>query len=217
MAITLPQLDIVTKVVNAFAHDGAKAVDLTGPWGSGKSLVAAQAALALNCSLLVITQGRGEAERVHEDLGTLLGPERCALFPAWEVLPTETMAPSDDIVAERMNTLERLTSAFERGELMYVVVPVGSLLQYVADRNQLRERIITLGVGEEHDLDHVAHVRATGSYAGHIRDMHPFAAAMREAVWAYTAGASSRGIWHPNWHIGSWSHNGSRVRACWRL
>ena len=153
MAITLPQLDIVTKVVNAFAHDGAKAVDLTGPWGSGKSLVAAQAALALNCSLLVITPGRGEAERVHEDLGTLLGPERCALFPAWEVLPTETMAPSDDIVAERMNTLERLTSAFERGELMYVVVPVGSLLQYVADRNQLRERIITLGVGEEHDLE----------------------------------------------------------------
>jgi transcription-repair coupling factor (superfamily II helicase) len=153
MAVDLPQLDVVRRILDAFSCGGAKSVDVIGPWGSAKAVTALQTAHALNHSLLVVTSGRIEAEGVFEDLCTFAGPEACALFPSWEVLPGDIMPPADDIVAERMNTLKRLTAGFRRGVPMYVVAPVDALLQYVVDQDRLLEQTVSLAVGEEHDLE----------------------------------------------------------------
>jgi transcription-repair coupling factor (superfamily II helicase) len=153
MPVDLPPLDIVRRIRDAFTRDAATAIDVVGPWGSAKDVIALQSAFALKRSLLLITAGRVEAENAHEDLCSFAGEEHCALFPAWEVLPSDAMAPSDDIVAERMNTLKRLTAAFEKGEPMYVVAPVDSLLQYVVDQGRLREQILDISVAEEYDLE----------------------------------------------------------------
>ncbi len=153
MPVDLPRLDIVKRIRAALDGGTARALDIVGPWGSAKSVIAIQAAVAIEHSLVLVTSGRIEAENAFEDLCTFAGEERCALLPAWEVLPTDIMGPADDIVAERMNTLKRLTAAFQRGEPMYVVVPVDSLLQYVIDKDRLQEQILNLAVGEEHDLE----------------------------------------------------------------
>ena len=151
MAINIPKLAITDKVVAALrARDHRAAV--AGAWGSCKSLIAAQTAEALAGPLLVVTPGRMESEQVYDDLSTFLGEERCALFPAWEVLPTDTMSPADDIVAERMNTLKRMMAAFDGGRRMAVVCPARALLQYVVEPNRLREDTVTLRVGAECDL-----------------------------------------------------------------
>jgi transcription-repair coupling factor (superfamily II helicase) len=151
MAINLPKLALVDKVVAALRAKGHRAA-VAGAWGSCKSLIAAQTADVLAAPLLVITPGRMESEAIYDDLSTFLGEDRCALFPAWEVLPTDTMSPADDIVAERMNTLKRVMAAFDSGRRMAVVCPVRALLQYVVEPKRLREDTVTLKVGIECEL-----------------------------------------------------------------
>jgi transcription-repair coupling factor (superfamily II helicase) len=150
---TLPQTLSATRETLEHLGRGARAVEVAGPWGSAKSLVATQVAAALRRPLLVVTPGRVEAEAVFDDLCTFGDPSHCALFPAWEVLPTDAMAPSDDIVAERMNTLRRMADELASGPHLRVVMPVRSLMQMVVRPEILAGQTVSLAVGEEHDLD----------------------------------------------------------------
>ena len=150
--IPFPPLGAAAALAAALREKGRRAA-LTGAWGSAKTLAAAQAAEALGAPLFAVAPGRVEAEALYDDLCTLFGEERCALFPAWEVLPTDLMSPSDDIVAERMNTLERMLAARDAGAPLHVAAPLRAVMQYVADRRRLREETLTLREGEEHDLD----------------------------------------------------------------
>ena len=153
MSTTLPTLHVVAEVAGLSAAKRALGVEVIGPWGSGKVLVAAQVAEALGASLLYITHGRIEAEAAHEDLATFTDLARCVLLPAWEVLPTDAMQPADDIVAERMNTLNAMVRAQERGEPLIVSVSARSFLQRVVSWKHLVQDRIDLKVGAEHDLE----------------------------------------------------------------
>ena len=153
MGLDLPELGVVRGIAEALSAKGAGPVEIVGPWGSSKTLVAAQAAAGLGAPLLYVTAGRVDAESAHDDLVTFAGEERSLLFPAWEVLPTDAMAPADDIVAERMNTLKQLAAALEQGEVRHVVAPVRALLQRVIPRQRLVGQTLTLAVGEEHDFE----------------------------------------------------------------
>ncbi len=153
MQTSLPQLAVVGDLLREFSKGETRALEAAGPWGSGKTLVAVQLAEALGVPALILAAGRIEAEAIHEDLITLVGAERAALLPAWEVLPTEMMAPADDIVAERMNALRSLSNALEGGTPVHAVLPVRSLMQCVVDRDRLSKNTLTLAVGEEHDLE----------------------------------------------------------------
>ncbi len=147
MPTNLPQLDTAAAVADAFAGQARQAVEVVGPWGSAKSVIAVQTAQALGCPLLIVAPGRIEAEAILEDLITFAGEDRCALFPAWEVLPTDAMAPADDIVAERMNTLMRLTAEAEQDEPLFVVAPVRALLQSVMPRQRFTAQTTRRAVG----------------------------------------------------------------------
>ncbi|MDQ1255620.1 MAG: hypothetical protein QG656_212 [Candidatus Hydrogenedentes bacterium] len=151
MAVRLPQLKIVDAIGRALS--AGKPAEVAGPWGSSKPLIAAQTAAHLGRPLLYVTPGRVDSESAQEDLATFAGEDRCLLFPAWEVLPTDAMAPADDVVAERMNTLKNLTLALDSGEVCHVAVPVRALLQRVVKRGRLEGRMLALEVGQEHDLE----------------------------------------------------------------
>ncbi|MBX7258537.1 MAG: transcription-repair coupling factor [Candidatus Hydrogenedentes bacterium] len=153
MALEQPlrPLSLIQPVLRRLKQENA--AEVVGPWGSGKTLTALQIAQAEGRPLLIIAAGRIESEGVYEDLLTFEKPERCALFPAWETLPSDNMAPADDIVAERMNTLMNLMSAMDSGEPMRVVAPVRSLMQTVVRRDRLVKRTLRLAVGQEHDLE----------------------------------------------------------------
>ncbi|MCX5757041.1 MAG: transcription-repair coupling factor, partial [Candidatus Hydrogenedentes bacterium] len=152
MSVGLPRLAVAEAVCSAIA-EGAHALEVVGPWGSAKTAIAVQTAQALERSMLVVTRGRAEAEGIFEDLCTFAGESSCALFPAWEVLPTDLMPPADDIMAERMNTLERMAATHRLGKPMYVSLPLDALLQYVPRADHLLGPSIHLRVDEDHDLD----------------------------------------------------------------
>lgn len=152
MPVDLPRL-AVAEAIRAAITDGSHALEVIGPWGSAKIAIAVQIAHALDRSLLVISRGRTEAEGVFEDLCTFAGESACALLPAWEVLPTDAMPPADDIMAERMNTLERMADAHRQGKPVHVSIPLDAFLQYVPRTDHLLGPSLHLRVEEDHDLD----------------------------------------------------------------
>ncbi len=150
----LPSLQITDVLARALEGAGA-AVDLVGPWGSAKTLTGLQTAERLGRPALFITPGRIESEGLHEDLCTFTGPERAFLFPAWETLPTDAMEPADDIVAERLSTLQALAAALSAHPTAHVVAPVRSLLQRVVEPERLAQNTLSLRCRAEYDLEHL--------------------------------------------------------------
>jgi transcription-repair coupling factor (superfamily II helicase) len=153
----LPRLGVADAVLEHGAGLARGAIEVVGPWGSAKTLIAVQAAQEENRPVLFVAPGRIEAEGIYDDLTTFAEPAQCAMFPAWEVLPNESMDPADDIVAERMNTLLRISEAVQQQVPMYVVAPVRSLLQGIVQEALLKEGTLGLAVGSEYDLDEVLH------------------------------------------------------------
>ena len=149
----LRQLDVVRELLEHVNRRKPSHVEVSGPWGSGKSLVAVQCAKALASSLLFITSGRIESEAAYDDLCTFSDPEKSLIFPAWEVLPTDIMAPADDIVAERMNTLKKLVAIRASGENLCVSIPIRSVMQHVVNRKKLVVESLSMKTGEEYDLE----------------------------------------------------------------
>ncbi|NIA15630.1 MAG: hypothetical protein GWP08_16325 [Nitrospiraceae bacterium] len=153
MPVELPILRVAQTLAERAAAHPAVSHGVVGPWGSARTAVAFQTARTMQRSALIVASGRIEAEAVYEDLCTFAGPEASALFPAWEVMPGDIMAPSDDIVAERMDTLMRLAEANRDGRPMYVAVSVRALLQAVVKREQFLSHRLTITAGEEYDLE----------------------------------------------------------------
>jgi len=153
MPVDLPELNIIEDVVRALSREKQGTVEVIGPWGSGRTLVAVQAGRRLGTPVLVLTAGRFEAEAVHDDLTTFVPEDESVLFPAWEVLPDELMAPSDDVVAERFDALRRLSTALEAGRPLCVTLPVRALLQRVLRRKYLDARTLTLERKREYAMD----------------------------------------------------------------
>lgn len=149
----LEKLHIVSSIVESFHSHPDHKINLSGAWGACKTLVALQTARELKRSLLIVTASRVEAETVFDDLATFAGEENTLLFPAWEVLPHDTMSPADDIMAERLNTLEKLEERISAKPGICVVTPIRSLMQYVIPRQQLKENSLLLRWGDHNPLE----------------------------------------------------------------
>ncbi|MCK5862174.1 MAG: transcription-repair coupling factor [Candidatus Hydrogenedentes bacterium] len=146
--MNIPETTCIKKIVGAIKSHPRAEIELAGGWGASKTLAALQTAQCLGRSLLVIAPDRIEAEAIFDDLATFAGEEHCVMFPAWEVLPDDTMSPADDIVAERMNALERLNDMGEEDTPAYVIAPVRSFMQHVIARQQLRNNSLSVSCGE---------------------------------------------------------------------
>ncbi|MGN6331327.1 MAG: transcription-repair coupling factor [Motilibacteraceae bacterium] len=149
------------------ARAGARsALDLTAPAPARPFVVGALAAGAGRPVLAVVATGR-ESEDLVQALGSLLGPDAVAEFPAWETLPHERLSPRSDTVGRRLAVLRRLahpssedTSA---GPLQVVVAPVRALLQpLVKGLGDLEP--VALTAGGEADLEDVARRLADAAY-----------------------------------------------------
>src|SRR5687768_17567705 len=96
--------------------------------GPGHPYVAAALAAAVDAPVLAVAPGPREAERLAAGAGAFLGPERVALFPAWEALPVEGISPAPELAAKRAEAAHRLRHA---DGAFVLVAPVASALQRV--------------------------------------------------------------------------------------
>jgi transcription-repair coupling factor (superfamily II helicase) len=156
VSIALPNIEVINDILTLSPKQLSEGIEIVGPWASGKPLVAMQLATQRDASLLYITAGRMESEDALEVLVTFAESHTCIHMPAWEVLPTDTMDPTDDIVAERMNALNKLMKAQKAGTPVALAISVRSLLQHVINRDQLQSDAVDLEVGDEHDMESLA-------------------------------------------------------------
>ena len=106
-------------------------------------------------TVLAVTSNTREAENLVHDLKLINSELSVALFPAWETLPHEKIAPTSDIVGRRLAVIRRLkhpNNKFIVGKKIdVVVVPVRSLMQPVLQT--LSEiQPLELKVGDSIDL-----------------------------------------------------------------
>ena len=156
MAESIPQLKVTADLLALTSKKLRDGVEVVGPWASGKTLTAVQLAEAQHRSLVYVGSGRMEAEDAYEDMCTFAQSLGCVHLPAWEVLPTDTMEPTDDIVAERMNGLNALMRAQSNEQPVALAISVRSLLQQVIRRKRLDSDTVDIHVGDEHDLETLA-------------------------------------------------------------
>jgi transcription-repair coupling factor (superfamily II helicase) len=95
---------------------------------AGHPYVLAAVAEAVEAPVLVVTPGPREAEALAAAGGAFLGPERVAVFPAWEALPSEGISPGPEVVARRTEGAHRLAGS--KGSFL-IVAPVAAALQRI--------------------------------------------------------------------------------------
>ena len=102
-------------------------------------------------TVLLVTSTYREAEQLTTELGSLLGADAVAYYPAWETLPHERLSPRADTVGRRLAVLRRLAGKADEPAPQVVVAPVRSLLQPqvkgLADMAPVR-----IAVGEQYEL-----------------------------------------------------------------
>ncbi|HZP30208.1 MAG TPA: DEAD/DEAH box helicase, partial [Acidimicrobiia bacterium] len=155
---------------------------------------AALARVTTRRPLLVAVPTRDEADRLAHDLGRFLPPSAVDLFPAWETLPFERVSPSLETMSRRLRVMWRLrhetpdraTDGERAPALQVLVAPVRALVQRLGphvedidpvvvrpgdrlDRDQLVERLVTMGYRREYQVEARGEVAVRGS----IVDVYP--------------------------------------------
>jgi transcription-repair coupling factor (superfamily II helicase) len=106
--------------------------------------------------VLAVTATATEAEKLTEELGSLLPGAGTAYFPPWETLPHERLSPRSDTSGRRLAVLRRLAHPDpadpRSGPLTVVAAPVRCLLQPMTGGLGDLEPVRLLP-GQEADLD----------------------------------------------------------------
>ncbi|MFD1825876.1 MULTISPECIES: transcription-repair coupling factor [Mumia] len=144
---------------------GVTALDLSAPPSLRPFLAAALA--PASPVVLVVTATAREAEELSEEIGSLIGPDLVADFPAWETLPHERLSPRSDTVGRRLAVLRRIShpgSTPDAGPLKVVVAPIRSVLQ--PQVKGLADLVpVTLRRGDEADLEDLVRGLADAAYS----------------------------------------------------
>jgi transcription-repair coupling factor (superfamily II helicase) len=118
-------------------------------YGAADALAIAQTAREFHHPVLVLTPDTPAATRLEYALRFFLGQELPVLtFPDWETLPYDVFSPHQDIISERLTTLNRLGD-FSRGVL---IVPVATLQHRLAPKSFLENNCFLLDIGQQLDL-----------------------------------------------------------------
>ncbi len=110
------------------ARTGAvSSYDLSSPASVRPAIIATLARAGR--PILVITSTFREGEQLADTLGSWLGEDAVAYYPAWETLPHERLSPRTDTVGRRLQVLRRIAGRDELPPPAVVVAPVRSVLQ----------------------------------------------------------------------------------------
>ncbi|SHF39204.1 transcription-repair coupling factor [Desulforamulus putei DSM 12395] len=137
--------------------------------------------------VLVVTPGEAEAGVLVDDLTSLLPEMQVQLFPAWQLLPYQVLAHSNEVLAQRLRVLDKLTT----GEPVLVVTSVEALLRRLAPPEVFRRFTLELSLGQRVDpeklhrdlvelgYERVDLVEGRGQFSsrGGITDIYPMTAA----------------------------------------
>ena len=156
-----------------------------GLHGAGLALSVANLLRSQKDFITLVVPDTHSAELLAGEIRFFLGQaaEQLLHLPDWETLPYDLFSPAEEIVSERLQTLQALTR-YDKGLL---IVPVSTLMQRLPPKNWLLANSLDISVGQTLDLTPfrdqlggagyrtVSEVMTHGEFAvrGSILDMFP--------------------------------------------
>jgi transcription-repair coupling factor (superfamily II helicase) len=157
----------MSSIVSPFApplpHSAEDRILWTHLTPGADALVLAEAARRHDSMLLVVARDTREAARLEAELRFFLDRDddpEVLHFPDWETLAYDSFSPHQDIVSQRIATLQRLPDV-HRGLL---VAPTTTLMHRVPPAEWLAGRSLVLDIGSTFDLDARRHQLAAAGY-----------------------------------------------------
>ncbi|MGH9118393.1 MAG: transcription-repair coupling factor [Acidimicrobiales bacterium] len=159
---------------------GRREAVIAVPEAARAFLLAGLARVSERRPLLVATPTTTDADRLAHDLGTYLGADRVALFPAWETLPFERVSPSVETMGRRLRTMWLLRRGTPASAPTVIVAPIRALAQRLGphvedvepvtvragarvDQADLVEGLIAGGYRREYQVEHRGELAVRGS------------------------------------------------------
>jgi len=150
--------------------------------GAADALALAQFAQTQH-PLLVLTASALDAQRLRDEILCFAPTLKVHLLPDWETLPYDKFSPHQDLVSERLATLNQI----RHNACDIAIVPVTTALYRLPPLNFLAAHTFFLKQGERLDVDglrkqmtlasytHVTQVQAPGEYSvrGGVIDLFP--------------------------------------------
>ena len=105
----------------------------------------------LDSFCLLITKDSQQAYSIESSLkffsDSTLQPDEVLVFPDWETLPYDTFSPHEDIISQRLDTLNRLPHV-KKGIL---IIPITTLLHRLPPTSFIQGNSLSLKVGQNFD------------------------------------------------------------------
>ncbi len=119
--------------------------------GSSRAYLLSKIRRQTQAPILVITPTPREAETLWEDFRFFFGNDHASilLYPAWETLPWDTIPPTPDTIAQRLNVLFHLNQ--DNGHVCFA--SARAVLQKVMPKEMLSALSTALKKGQEIDQD----------------------------------------------------------------
>ncbi|MCJ7843036.1 transcription-repair coupling factor [Lederbergia sp. NSJ-179] len=122
---------------------------VSGLSGSARSVFIAATANKTEKSIIVVTHNLLQAQKIYEDLQQLMDEERLFLYPANELIAAEIGIASPELRAQRIETLNYMTS----GRHGVFIVPVAGLRRILPTPAKWKEHLLPIEVGKEIHLE----------------------------------------------------------------
>jgi transcription-repair coupling factor (superfamily II helicase) len=135
--------DVVDRLMGLL--NGTGTVTLEGLWGSSAPFLAGHIISKMPRHALYITAHIDQADRIQEDLETFSG-RVVEVLPGWESSKPELMV-GDEIAAERLEVLTRLTKAVMENNPTIVVAPIQAMMFPTPTREVLQSNSLTIEAG----------------------------------------------------------------------
>ena len=153
--------------------------------GGSTALAIASARKQHNGPILLVTADTPSANRLEKEIAFFSQPEKTNInvFPDWETLPYDSFSPHQDIISQRLETLDALTSEHQA----VFIVPINTLIQRLSPVEYLGKYLLMLKTGQKLDVQqfrrklekagylHVNQVMSHSEFSvrGSIIDLYP--------------------------------------------
>jgi transcription-repair coupling factor (superfamily II helicase) len=119
---------------------GGEDLVVAGLWDSVKALLSTVLADIGKRTVLYVARSATEAEVLYDDI-TSFNKGSALLFPSWETLPHENIAPHTEIISDRFAVLKRLLdTGSSRRPTVVIASPQAVLQKVISTANITHQR-----------------------------------------------------------------------------
>nr|WP_177304843.1 transcription-repair coupling factor [Salisediminibacterium selenitireducens] len=130
-------------------EDGAGDQSLVGISGSARAMHLAALFRRTGKSQLIVTHNLFQAQKLYDDLITVLNTDDVLLYPANELISSEIAVASPEMRGQRLEVMNEWSTGAKR----IVIAPVAGVRRLLSPPDLWQEQRLTFTVGEDVDFD----------------------------------------------------------------